>query len=117
MARTNGNPKSRTSSGNVFADLGFQNSDEMLAKSNLALQIQRIMQERQLDQTQAGKLMGIDQSKVSKILLGKLSGVSMERLIRCLNALDHDVELRIKPKPKNRAKAKLRVYAGQKSNQ
>ncbi len=109
-SKSNNIPKSQTSTGNVFEDLGFTNSDEMLAKSKIALQIQKIIQNRKLDQQTAGEIMGIDQSKVSKILLGKLSGFSLERLIRFVNELDHDVDIHIKPKPPRRKKAAFQVH-------
>lgn len=75
------------------------------------MHIQTIIQKHELSQTAAGEIIGIDQSKVSKILLGKLRGFSLERLIRYVNALGNDVEIRIKPKAKNREKGEVRVHA------
>lgn len=54
-------------------------------------------------------MLGIDQPKVSALKQGKLSGFSIERLLRFLLALGRDVEITVRPKPKSRAEARLRV--------
>jgi predicted XRE-type DNA-binding protein len=86
-------PKFQESSGNVFADLGLPNAPELQAKADLAWEISRTIDERELTQTQAAELLGIDQPKVSALVRGRLSGFSMERLYRFLNALGKDVEI------------------------
>lgn len=101
--------KVRASSGNVFADLGLENSDELLVKAELARQIRGVITTKQITQAQAADLLGIDQSKVSALLNGKLSGFSIERLFRFLNALGRDVEIVVKPKPESRPQAQTRV--------
>ena len=58
------------SSGNVFADLGFKNADEMLAKAGLAVRITAAMKARKLTQLAAAGILGIDQPKVSKLVRG-----------------------------------------------
>lgn len=75
------------SSGNVFADLGLSDADQLLAKADLAIEITRIIEERGLTQVEAAELMGVDQPKVSALVRGRLDGFSMERLYRFLNAL------------------------------
>lgn len=100
-----------SSSGNVFADLGFENADEMLAKAELVRQIGAIIAERGLTQTGAAEVLGTTQPKVSALVRGQLSGFSMERLIRFLNALDRDVEIVVKPKASDRDHAHVSVSA------
>jgi predicted XRE-type DNA-binding protein len=99
------------SSGNVFADLGLENSDELLVKAELARKISRIITQQHMTQTQAAELLGIDQPKVSALINGKLSGFSTVRLFRFLNALDRDVEIVVKTKLKSRSQARTRVVA------
>ena len=74
------------SSGSVFADLGLPDAEERLVKADLALEIGRILQQRQLTQRAAAELMGIDQPKVSHLLRGRLAGYSTERLLHFLTA-------------------------------
>ncbi len=85
----------RESSGNVFADLEIENSEEYLAKSELAAEILRIIQRRRLTQTEAGKLLGLRQPKVSDLLRGRLDAFSIDRLLRFITLLGYDVQIRL----------------------
>ena len=97
------------STGNVFADLGVADAGEHLIKAGLVVRIDRIIRERKLTQTAAAECLGIDQPKVSAMLAGQFRGYSVERLMRFLVALGHDVEIVVKPKSKRRSAAELRV--------
>jgi predicted XRE-type DNA-binding protein len=96
-------------SGNVFADLGLPDAEELKAKALLVIEIIQIVETRGLKQAEAAEIMGIDQPKVSQLMRGKLDGFSMERLYRFLNALGRDVEIVVTPKPKSRKEATLKV--------
>jgi len=86
-------------SGNVFTDLGFDNADEMLAKAKLVRAIAETMDTIGVTQVELAGMIGIDQSKVSKLLRGITDGFSSDRLMRILTRLDRDVEIIIRPKP------------------
>jgi predicted XRE-type DNA-binding protein len=86
-------------SGNVFADLGLPNPEERLAKAQLAYLNYKAIQERSWTQAQTAEALGIDQPKVSALLRGRLSGFSLERLFRFLNALGQDVAINVRPNP------------------
>jgi predicted XRE-type DNA-binding protein len=103
--------KMTSSSGNVFADLGLANSDELLIKAELVRQISNLIDATKLTQAEAAKILGIDQPKVSALLNGKLSGFSTDRLFRFLNALGSDVEIRVIPKPMPESLAQTRIVA------
>jgi predicted XRE-type DNA-binding protein len=98
-------------SGNVFADLGVPQPEEALAKARLAREIERIIRKRRLTQAEAGAILDIDQPKVSALRNGRLSGFSVERLIRFLNALDQDVEIVVRTKARSRGRGRLSVRA------
>jgi len=87
------------SSGNVFADLGVPDSEEALAKADLAIRISQIITDRGLTQAQAAEILGARQPHVSDLMRGKLKGFTMDRLFRFLNALGQDVEIVVKKKP------------------
>ena len=99
--------KQEPSTGNVFADLGLADAGEHLIKAGLVVRIDRTIRQRKLTQAAAAQLMGIDQPKVSAMLAGHFRGYSVERLMRFLVALGHDVEIVVKPR--TRGTAELRV--------
>ena len=89
--------KYETGGGNVFKDLGLPNAEEHLIKAQLVYKIDAILKDRKLKQVEAGKLFGIPQPDVSKMLRGKFRQFSVERLLRFLVALNHDVEIVVRP--------------------
>jgi predicted XRE-type DNA-binding protein len=99
------------STGNVFADLGLPDADELLLKAGLARQITVILEERGLTQAEAARLLGTQQPKVSQLVRGALSGFSLERLIRYLNALGRDVEIIVHEQPRSHGSASVTVAA------
>ena len=101
--------KVRSSSGNVFADLGLANSDELLIKAELVRQITHLIAAANLTQTEAARLLGVDQPKISALLYGRLSEFSTDRLFRFLNALGSNVEIRVIPKPQSAPQAQTRI--------
>jgi predicted XRE-type DNA-binding protein len=74
-------PKFEESSGNVFADFGLENADELLLKANI----------------------GTAQPDLSNLLRGKFRGFSIERLLLMLTAFGRDVDVVVRPAPKSRA--------------
>jgi predicted XRE-type DNA-binding protein len=84
-------------SGNVFKDLGIPNAEEHLVKAQLVFKIDSIMKSRRLKQADAAELLGIKQPDISNMLRGEFRQFSVERLLRFLVALDHDVEIIVKP--------------------
>ena len=81
------------SSGNIFADIGFANDQEMLIKANLALKISEIITQRRLTQMEAALVLGMPQPKLSKLLRGQFHGVSETKMLECLNKLGRDIQI------------------------
>lgn len=81
------------SSGNVFADLGFADAEELDLKAELALRLAEIMGMLDLNQTETAELTGISQPDLSRLLRGYLRDVSAERLLRAITHLSTDVDI------------------------
>ncbi|WP_346830532.1 helix-turn-helix transcriptional regulator [Pseudomonas abietaniphila] len=96
-------------SGNVYADLGIADANEMLVKAQLAAKIGSILKARHLTQAQAAEILGITQPKVSEMLRGKFRGISETKMIECLARLGRDVQIVIKPAPRSRKEGKVEV--------
>jgi predicted XRE-type DNA-binding protein len=102
------NIPAETSSGNVFADLGFDNPEEELLKARLAREIRTIIKRRRLTQARTAELLGLKQPDVSAIVTGRTGKFSIDRLVRCLDRLDYkvDVVIRHKTRRPNRPASK-----------
>jgi len=89
------------SSGNVFADLGLPTTEDEMLKVALARAITNAVRKRELTQTEAAKIIGVDQAKISALLRGRLKGFSVDRLVRYLVMLGKDIDIRISARAKN----------------
>jgi predicted XRE-type DNA-binding protein len=85
------------STGNVFADIGIANPEQALAKAEIARQVNKIIETRQLTQSGAAAILGIDQPRVSALAKGRLSVFSLEKLMQFASRLGNQVEISIKP--------------------
>jgi predicted XRE-type DNA-binding protein len=105
----NGDRRFTVGSGNIYADLGFDEPELEQAKAKLARRIAAIIEERRLTQVRAAEILGIDQPKVSALLRGRLGGFSTDRLLRFLTRLGQDVEITVQPKAGTRAVGRIAV--------
>src|ERR1700721_1101169 len=87
--------------GNGFAGLGLPNADQELMKARLTLQIYRIIKERGITQTEAGKILGIPQPHVSALGRNRSGNFSVGAPIDFLTALGQDVEITVRPTRKD----------------
>lgn len=87
----------RDGSTNVFTDLGFENAEEHLVKAQLACAVNAIIAKREWTQTKAAGILGTVQPTISDLRRGRFNGISVERLMEWLVALDQDVEIRVRP--------------------
>ena len=92
---------------NVYTDLGYANAAEMQRKSQLAAEIARAIKARRLTQQSAAELLGIDQSKVSRIIRGQIRGVSETKLLELVTKLGRDVKIVVGPVRRRAGKIEL----------
>jgi predicted XRE-type DNA-binding protein len=97
MSRSARRGKVEIGSGNIFADLGLPDAEEMLLKSTIVIKLRRLIKQRKLTQSAAAKLIGISQGDLSKVLRGQFRGYSEAKLMRMLTAFDQDVEITTRP--------------------
>jgi predicted XRE-type DNA-binding protein len=84
-------------SGNVFADAGLPMPEEALAKAEIARHINKLIAERGLSQVETGRILGVDQSRVSALNHGRISVFSLEKMMQFASRLGNRVEIVIKP--------------------
>lgn len=97
------------SSGNVYADLGVPDAEEMLVKARLAAKIGEIIKHRHLTQQQAAAILGMPQSKISNMLRGNFRGISEAKMLACLNRLGRDIEIVVRKAPRSQQAGHTRV--------
>lgn len=80
-------------SGNVFADIGLKDADELFARAQIGVEVLKILKDRKLKQREIGELLDIKQSEVSHLLNGRFSRFSEGKLLAFLKKLDCKVML------------------------
>lgn len=95
--------KMARSSGNVFRDVGFPDdeAEHLRVRADLLIQIQQALKVRGLTQTEAAKLLGVTQPRVSDLVRGRIDLFSVDSLIDMLARLGVRVKLVI-TSPKKR---------------
>jgi len=71
------------SSGNVFIDLGYSPEEAAILqmRADLMTQLRKFIETKKLTQTDAAKIMGISQSRISDLIRGKWERFSLEMLV------------------------------------
>lgn len=85
-------------SGNVFADIGLEDAEDLRLKAELTRQLYHRIKALGLTQVQAAKRLGLKQPDVSRLMNGRFTGFSTDRLIALLNALKVDVDIILRPR-------------------
>ena len=80
---------------NVWLQLGFPDAEEHYLKAELVLRLDKAIRALRLTQRAAARRVGATQPELSKILRGKFSEASLERLMRFLTALGYQIEIKI----------------------
>jgi predicted XRE-type DNA-binding protein len=88
---------------NVLADLGFNDVEELSAKAALAVKLNDLIDRRGLSQTEAARITGMTQPKISHVKRYKLQNISLERLMQALVSLDQEVEIIVRPARRSQA--------------
>jgi predicted XRE-type DNA-binding protein len=83
------------STGNVFRDLGFskEESEHLLVRADLLIQVQKAIASKGLKQAQAAKVLRVTQPRVSDLLRGRIDLFSTDGLIDMLARLGVSVRL------------------------
>lgn len=85
------------SCGNVFADLGLEDAEELQARGQIGFHIVQLLKGKNLKQREISDLLGIKQAEVSHLMNGHFSRFSMDKLLDFLKRLEHKVTIEISP--------------------
>jgi predicted XRE-type DNA-binding protein len=87
-----------SSTGNVFRDLGLskEESEHLLVRADLLIQVQKAIESRRLKQAEAAKILRVTQPRVSDLLRGRIDLFSTDSLIDMLARLGVGVRIVVK---------------------
>jgi len=86
------------SSGNVFEDLGFDvaESENLKLRAQLMRELDTLIHDQRLTQNAAAEVLGIQQSRVSDLVRGKIDRFSIDMLVKLLAKTGRHVEITVK---------------------
>lgn len=90
--------KNHITTNNIFADLGLEDADEMMIRSDLMSEVVSLIRNSGLTQREIAEILGISPPKVSALMTGKINDFSNETLMNYLALLGCNIEIRITPK-------------------
>src|SRR4051794_32527985 len=87
-----------SSTGNVFRDLGLskEESEHLLVRADLLIQVQKTIESKRLKQAEAAKILRVTQPRVSDLLRGRIDLFSTDSLIDMLARLGVGVRIVVK---------------------
>ena len=91
--------------GNILDDLGFEPevSFQLKVKSELHIAILKLIRKRGYNPTELAHVLGIPQPRVSELMRGKLSTLSLDKLAEYADRLDSDPSVKVSLKDKQAA--------------
>jgi predicted XRE-type DNA-binding protein len=93
------------SSGNVYLDLGFspEEAENLKIRSALMISIRKLIEGRNLKQSEAAELFGVTQPRISDLVRGKVELFSIDGLVNMLAHAGLRVQLTVQEEQQNRA--------------
>jgi predicted XRE-type DNA-binding protein len=82
-------------SGNVFADLGLKDADQLLARAQIGFHVFKILQDEKLKQREIASILGIAQPDVSHLMNGQFSRFTTDKLLDFLKRLNRKVTIEV----------------------
>src|SRR5437773_40299 len=83
------------SSGNIFADLGLDDADELFARAQIGVFIFKMLKEKKLKQREMASVLGVAQPEVSHLMNGHFSRFTTDKLLDFLKRLDQKVTIQV----------------------
>jgi predicted XRE-type DNA-binding protein len=83
------------STGNIFADLGLEDADELFTRAQIGFFVFKILEAKKLKQREIATVLGIAQSDVSHLMNGHFSRFTTDKLLHFLKRLDQKVTIQI----------------------
>jgi predicted XRE-type DNA-binding protein len=83
------------SSGNIFADLGLEDAEELFTRAQIGFCVFKILEDKKLKQRDIARVLGIAQPDVSHLMNGHFSRFTTDKLLNFLKRLDQKVTIQV----------------------
>lgn len=90
--------KFEKSTGNVFADLGVADAEDLQARGMVGYHVVELLKKKNIKQKEIAEILSIKQAEVSHLLNGHFSRFSVEKLFDFLMKMDQKVTIQISPR-------------------
>lgn len=87
-------------SGNVFADLGLDDADELYTRSQIGFFVFKILEDKKLKQREIADILHIAQPDVSHLMNGHFSRFTTDKLLDFLKRLNQKVVIQVSSRHK-----------------
>lgn len=85
------------SSGNIFADLGLENAEELYMRGLIGCHVVKLLTEKQMKQQELAALLQVKQAEISHLMNGHFDRFTTDKLLDFLRRLEHKVTIQISP--------------------
>lgn len=85
------------STGNVFADLGIEDAEELQARGLIGFHVIKLLKNENIKQREIAELLEIKQAEVSHLLNGHFSRFTVDKLLDFLKRMNQKVTIQISP--------------------
>lgn len=84
--------------GNVFADLGFPESEahNLALRSDLMIRVEKLVRDSGMTQQEAARTFGVTQPRLNALLKGKIADFSLDALVNMLARAGMQVKMTVK---------------------
>ena len=86
------------STGNVFSDVGFppEEAENLKIRADLLIDLQEALSKRRLKQSEAARVLGVTQPRVSDLMRGRIDLFSIDTMVNMLSRLGIKVKVTVK---------------------
>lgn len=85
------------SSGNVFADLGLADAEELQSRALIGCHVVHLLQQKKLKQREIAEFLGLKQAEVSHLMRGHFNRFTTDKLLSFLKRMEQKVTIEISP--------------------
>lgn len=84
-------------SGNIFADLGFEDAEALHTRGLIGCHVVKLLHEKNMKQRELAEILNVKQAEVSHLLNGHFDRFTTDKLLDFLRRLEHKVTIHITP--------------------